>query len=73
VLCITHLPQIAAFANHHLRVTKRGASGRTAVEVSSLSPRERVEELARMLAGEEISETARRHARGLLESASQPN
>lgn len=72
VLCITHLPQIAAFADHHLRVTKRSASGRTAVEVSSLSPRERVEELARMLAGEEISETARRHARGLLEGASQP-
>jgi DNA repair protein RecN (Recombination protein N) len=69
VLCITHLPQIAVFAHHHLRVSKRRSGGRTTVGVESLDGAPRVEELARMLAGEEVTETARKHARALLEGA----
>jgi DNA repair protein RecN (Recombination protein N) len=69
VLCITHLPQIAAFACHHLRVTKRASGARTLVEIAPLEGAERVEEMARMLAGERVTETARRHARELLGSA----
>lgn len=69
VLCITHLPQIAAFAHHHLLADKRLAGGRTAVVVEALEGARRVEELARMLAGEEVTDTARKHARALLAAA----
>lgn len=69
VLCITHLPQIAAWADHHIFVEKRPEKGRTRVLARPLSPEERREELARMLAGETVTETARRHAEALLQSA----
>jgi len=66
-LCVTHLPQVASQADHHLRVAKftDGKVSRTRLTV--LSTEERVEELARMLAGVEVTETARTHARELLE------
>jgi DNA repair protein RecN (Recombination protein N) len=67
VLCITHLPQIAAFAEAHFRVSKRAQGGRTITEVQRLTEGERVEELARMLGGARVSDTAREHARRLLE------
>jgi DNA repair protein RecN (Recombination protein N) len=69
VLCITHLPQIAAFSDHHIRVEKVQAEGRTVVRARALSEGERPEELARMLAGEHVPETALRHARELLRGA----
>ncbi len=63
VLCVTHLPQIAAFAGQHYRVDKSVAQSRTITTVRQLDERERIEELARMLGGEIITDTARRHAR----------
>ena len=66
VLCVTHVPQIAALADRQLCAVKRVSRGRTRAEVAELSPEERIEEIARMLAGEKISGTARDHARTLL-------
>jgi DNA repair protein RecN (Recombination protein N) len=66
VLCVTHQPQIARFANRHLLVQKEVFGGRTAVSVDKLDRRGRVEEIARMLTGAEITDSARRHARQLL-------
>lgn len=68
VLCVTHQPQIARFADSHLLVRKEVAAGRTTVSIEKLDRRGRVEELARMLTGAEITETARRHAREMLKS-----
>ena len=65
VLCITHLPQIAAFADAHYRVEKLNESGRTLTRVKRLTPDEHIEELARMLGGARVTETARHHARQL--------
>jgi DNA repair protein RecN (Recombination protein N) len=65
VVCVTHLPLIAALAEHHLAVSKHVA-GRTTARVAMLERAERVEELARMLAGERVTETTRRQARELL-------
>ncbi len=62
VLCITHLPQIAACADHHYVVSKRPSRGRTRSSAARLSDAERVEELARMLGGVTITAQARRHA-----------
>jgi DNA repair protein RecN (Recombination protein N) len=66
VLCVTHQPQIARFADSHLVVQKEALKGRTQVSVGRLDKAGRVEELARMLTGAEITESARRHARELL-------
>jgi DNA repair protein RecN (Recombination protein N) len=66
VLCVTHQPQIARFADSHLLVQKEARAGRTEVSVDKLDRRGRVEEIARMLTGAEITESARRHARELL-------
>ena len=69
VLCITHLPQIAAFADRHYRVQKTERDGRTYTEVVELSEAERVEELARMLAGATTTASAREHAAELIAEA----
>lgn len=69
VLCVTHQAQIARFADTHLRVDKREVKGRTEVNVERLEKVRRVEEIARMLTGAEITETARRHAREMLKGA----
>jgi len=66
VLCVTHQPQIARFADSHLAVQKAVVDGRTQVDISKLNRAGRIEELARMLTGAEITDTARRHARELL-------
>ena len=66
VICVTHLPMIAAMAGQHLAVSKHVAAGRTTARVSVLARPQRVEELARMLAGERVTETTRRQARELL-------
>jgi len=69
VLCITHLPQIAARGRTHFRVVKRERAGGSCVQVERLSNEERVEEIARMAGGEVVSETTRRHAQELLSAA----
>jgi len=66
VLCVTHLAPIAAAAQHHVRVTKSVRGGRTRVSAEPLAGEARVEEIARMLGGETVTDTARGHARELL-------
>jgi len=66
VICVTHLPLIAALAGHHLAVSKRVTGGRTLASVAALEHAERIEELARMLAGDRVTDTTRRQARELL-------
>jgi DNA repair protein RecN (Recombination protein N) len=68
-LCITHLPQIAAQADHHWIVEKGIEAGRTVSRLRNLGSAERVEELARMLGGKTISDATRRHARDMLRGA----
>jgi DNA repair protein RecN (Recombination protein N) len=69
VLCVTHLPQIAALADHHLAVRKEVQKGRTVTTVEALAEDARVEEIARMLGGETITTTARQHAREMLKQS----
>jgi DNA repair protein RecN (Recombination protein N) len=65
-MCITHLPQIAACGTSHYRIAKSVKGERTVTEVRKLAPREREEELARMIAGAEISASVRATAREML-------
>ena len=67
ILCVTHLPQVAAQGNHHLKVSKSQNGDKTVSQVQPLGRAERVEEVARMLGGATITDTTRRHARELLE------
>lgn len=73
VLCITHLPQIAAFADRHLRITKelvgKGRTRQTRTAVAALHGAERIDELAAMLAGQSATDTSRRQARELIDAA----
>ena len=69
VLCITHLPQIAAFADHHFAVEKTTARGRTRSTARRLRADERAEEIARMLGGVKVSAEAKKHAEQLLATA----
>ncbi len=66
ILCITHLPQIAKFGHHHFRIMKSVSKGRTRTTIAPLSPEERVEEVARMLGGENITAATLVHAREML-------
>ncbi|HKF41745.1 MAG TPA: DNA repair protein RecN [Thermoanaerobaculia bacterium] len=68
VLCVTHVPQIAALADRHYLAEKHEAKGRTIAAVRRVEGKDRVAEIARMLAGEKVPETAVRHARTLLEA-----
>jgi DNA repair protein RecN (Recombination protein N) len=68
-LCVTHLPQIASLPARHLRVSKRIEGRETVTEALALDREGRERELAGMLSGREISETALEHARELLASA----
>lgn len=69
VLCVTHLPQVAAYADAHFHVGKKTGRERTQTLVKPLSSTERIEELARMLGGEKVSTQARANAKHLLEAA----
>jgi DNA repair protein RecN (Recombination protein N) len=62
VLCVTHLPQIAAFADQHFLIDKREADGRTKTQVLLLDDRARMHEVARMLSGAKVTETSLQHA-----------
>ena len=66
VLCVTHLPQVASQANQHFQVSKRSQDGKTVSQIDPLDAKLRVEEIARMLGGLEITATTRKHARELL-------
>jgi DNA repair protein RecN (Recombination protein N) len=68
VLCITHLPQIASFADHHYLIEKRESAGRARTVVRPLNAEERTEEVARMLSGAKLTETSRQHAEQLLKA-----
>ncbi len=68
VLCITHLPQIASFADHHYLIEKLESGGRTKTKVRLLNADQRTEEVARMLSGAKLTETSRQHAEQLLKA-----
>lgn len=69
VLCVTHQPQVASKADKHFVIEKAVSKGRTTISVRELSPSERVEEIARMLAGEKITAAARENAREMIAAA----
>jgi DNA repair protein RecN (Recombination protein N) len=69
VLCITHLPQIAAFGDQHFLIEKTEKRGRTQTEVRRMDDSERTQEIARMLSGAKLTETSLKHAAHLLESS----
>jgi DNA repair protein RecN (Recombination protein N) len=66
VLVVTHAPQVAARARHHLRVAKTGGAHAVGVEVAALDPAAREDEIARMLAGAQVTDAARAAAQSLL-------
>jgi DNA repair protein RecN (Recombination protein N) len=66
ILCVTHLPQIATFADHHYVIEKRISGSRTKTEVRRITGAERTEEIARMLSGAKLTESSRRHAEQML-------
>jgi DNA repair protein RecN (Recombination protein N) len=69
VLCITHLPQVAAHADRHFRIAKDGGGAAAVTTVTQLRRDELVEELVRMLGADDADRAARRHARELLKAA----
>jgi len=71
VICITHLPQIAKFGDHHFRISKRVSDGRTSTTIKRLSETERVKEIARMLGGEKITRATLDHAHEMLDNRNQ--
>jgi len=72
VLCVTHLPQVASQAHHHLQVSKLSDGRSTRTTLTELTADDRVEELARMLGGIEVTSRAREHARDMLAGAAAP-
>ena len=68
VLCVTHLPQIATFADHHYVIAKKESAGRTRTTVRAVVGEERTEEIARMLSGAKLTETSRKHAEQMLKA-----
>ena len=72
ILAVTHLPQVASHADAHYRVRKSVAAGRTTVQVESLPPRGRIEEVARMLGGEKLTPLSLSHAEELIAAAARP-
>ena len=68
VLCVTHLPQIATFADHHFLIEKREHGGRTRTSVRLITGDERTEEVARMLSGAKLTDTSRKHAEQMLKA-----
>ena len=69
VICITHLPQIAKFANQHFCISKSVSDGRTSTSINPLNEKARLKEIARMLGGVEITQATLDHAREMLETA----
>lgn len=71
VLCVTHQPQVASLAHHHLYVSKQAGQKKTVTDVSPISDKKRVDEIARMLGGLEITEQTLSHAREMIERGQQ--
>jgi DNA repair protein RecN (Recombination protein N) len=69
IICITHLPQIAKFGDHHFNISKQVVRGRTRTTITRLTTSERVTEIARMLGGENITKATLDHAREMLNNA----
>jgi DNA repair protein RecN (Recombination protein N) len=72
ILCITHLQQIASFAETHYKVEKKSEKGRTLTTIKPLNYKERVEEIARLISGQKITSVAHRQASLMIEQAGQP-
>jgi DNA repair protein RecN (Recombination protein N) len=68
VLCVTHLPQIATFADHHYLIEKKTAGGRSRTTVRAITGDERTEEVARMLSGAKLTETSLKHAEQMIKA-----
>jgi DNA repair protein RecN (Recombination protein N) len=68
VLCVTHLPQIATFADHHYVIEKKESAGRTRTSIRPVTGDERTEEVARMLSGAKLTETSRKHAEQMIKA-----
>lgn len=68
VLCVTHLPQIATFGDHHFVIEKKESGGRTRTSIRAVTGEERTEEVARMLSGAKLTETSRKHAEQMIKA-----
>ena len=68
VLCVTHLPQIATFGDHHYVMEKKESGGRTRTSIRRVTGEERTEEVARMLSGAKLTETSRKHAEQMIKT-----
>src|SRR5437879_12823113 len=68
VLCVTHLPQIATFADHHYVIEKKETGGRTRTTIRLVTGNERTEEVARMLSGAKLTDTSRKHAEQMIKA-----
>ena len=68
VLCVTHLPQIATFGDHHFVIEKKESGGRTRTSIRRVAGEERTEEVARMLSGAKLTETSRKHAEQMIKA-----
>jgi DNA repair protein RecN (Recombination protein N) len=68
VLCVTHLPQIATFADHHYVIEKKAWGGRTRTNIRAVVGEERTEEVARMLSGAKLTDTSRKHAEQMIKA-----
>lgn len=72
VLCVTHQPQVASLAHHHLQVSKQAGKKKTNTDVTLISEQQRIDEIARMLGGLEITKQTLSHAREMIELGQQP-
>jgi DNA repair protein RecN (Recombination protein N) len=68
VLCVTHLPQIATFADHHYVIEKKAWGGRTRTSIRAVVGQDRTEEVARMLSGAKLTDTSRKHAEQMIKA-----
>ncbi len=68
VLCVTHLPQIATFADHHYVIEKKDRNGRTRTSIRPVAGEDRTEEVARMLSGAKLTDTSRKHAEQMIKA-----
>ncbi|HZZ16905.1 MAG TPA: DNA repair protein RecN, partial [Candidatus Sulfotelmatobacter sp.] len=68
VLCVTHLPQIATFADHHYVIEKKERNGRPRTGIRLVVAEERTEEVARMLSGAKLTDTSRKHAEQMIKA-----
>ena len=68
IICVTHLPQIATFADHHYLILKKEVSGRTRTSVGEIKGEERTEEIARMLSGAKLTDTSLKHAEQMIKA-----